>query len=36
MYDPLRAKVKVALYSAIAFLVGLAITSGLGIDPKTP
>ena len=35
MYDPLRAKVKVALYSAIAFLVGLAITSGLGWTSKS-
>ena len=30
MYDPLRAKVKVMFYSAIAFLFGLGITSGLG------
>jgi serine protease Do len=30
MYDPLRAKAKVVLYSAIAFLFGLGIASGLG------
>ena len=30
MYDPLRAKSKVVLYTAVAFLVGLGIASGLG------
>ena len=35
MYDPLRAKVKVVLYSAIAFVFGLAITSGLGWTSKS-
>jgi hypothetical protein len=35
MYDPLRAKVKVVFYSAIAFLFGLAITSGLGWTSKS-
>jgi len=30
MYDPLRAKAKVVLYSAIAFLFGAGIASGLG------
>ena len=30
MYDPLRAKAKVVLYSAIAFVFGLGIASGLG------
>ena len=30
MYDPLRAKAKVVLYSAIAFLFGLGMASGLG------
>ena len=30
MYDPLRAKAKVVLYSGIAFLFGLGIASGLG------
>ncbi|HUG02475.1 MAG TPA: trypsin-like peptidase domain-containing protein, partial [Longimicrobiales bacterium] len=30
MYDPLRAKAKVVLYSAIAFLFGRGIASGLG------
>ena len=30
MYDPLKAKAKVVLYSAIAFLFGLGIASGLG------
>jgi serine protease Do len=30
MYDPLRAKFKVVLYSAIAFLFGMGIASGLG------
>jgi serine protease Do len=30
MYDPLRAKAKVVLYSAIAFLFGVGMASGLG------
>ena len=30
MYDPLRAKAKVAFYTAAAFLFGLGIASGLG------
>ncbi len=30
MYDPLRAKAKVVFYTAIAFLFGLGIASGLG------
>ena len=30
MYDPLRAKSKVALYSGVTFLFGLGIASGLG------
>jgi len=30
MYDPLRAKAKVVLYSAIALLVGVGVASGLG------
>jgi serine protease Do len=30
MYDPLRAKAKVVLYSAVAFLFGLGMASGLG------
>jgi len=30
MYDPLRAKAKVVLYSAITFLFGLGLASGLG------
>lgn len=30
MYDPLRAKAKVAFYSTAAFLFGLGIASGLG------
>jgi serine protease Do len=30
MYDPLRAKAKVVLYSAVAFLFGLGTASGLG------
>jgi serine protease Do len=30
MYDPLRAKAKVVAYSAVAFLFGLGIASGLG------
>ncbi|HZD03779.1 MAG TPA: hypothetical protein VE173_02645, partial [Longimicrobiales bacterium] len=29
MYDPLRSKAKVALYIALAFLVGLGVASGL-------
>lgn len=35
MYDPLRAKVKVIFYSAVAFLFGLGITSGLGWTTKS-
>jgi serine protease Do len=30
MYDPLRAKAKVVLFTAIAFLFGLGLASGLG------
>ena len=30
MYDPLKAKAKVVLYSAVAFLFGIGIASGLG------
>lgn len=30
MYDPLRAKSKVVMYTAIAFLFGLGVASGLG------
>jgi serine protease Do len=30
MYDPLKAKAKVILYSAIAFLFGIGLASGLG------
>jgi len=30
MYDPLRAKLKVAIYSSVAFLFGLGIASGMG------
>ena len=30
MYDPLRAKAKVVVYSAVAFLFGLGMASGLG------
>ena len=30
MYDPLRAKSKVALYGGVTFIVGLGIASGLG------
>ena len=30
MYDPLRAKAKVVFYTALAFLFGLGIASGLG------
>ena len=30
MYDPLKAKAKVVLYSAVAFLFGLGMASGLG------
>ena len=30
MYDPLRAKVKVALLTGVAFVGGLGIASGLG------
>ncbi len=30
MYDPLRAKVRIVLYTAIAFLFGLGLASGLG------
>jgi serine protease Do len=30
MYDPLRAKAKVAVYSGLAFLMGLGLASGLG------
>jgi len=30
MYDPLRAKAKVVMYAAIAFLFGLGVASGLG------
>ena len=35
MYDPLRAKVKVVSYSAVAFLFGLGIASGLGWTSKS-
>lgn len=30
MYDPLRAKAKVVLFTAVAFLFGLGVASGLG------
>ncbi len=30
MYDPLRAKAKIVLYSALAFLFGIGMASGLG------
>ncbi len=30
MYDPLRAKAKVALYATVAFLFGMGLASGLG------
>lgn len=30
MYDPLRAKAKIALYTAVAFLFGLGLASGMG------
>ena len=30
MYDPLRAKAKVALYGGLTFFLGLGIASGLG------
>ena len=30
MYDPLRAKAKIALYTVVAFLFGLGLASGLG------
>ena len=30
MYDPLRAKAKVAFYSAVAFIFGVGMASGLG------
>jgi serine protease Do len=30
MYDPLRAKAKVILYSSVAFVFGMALASGLG------
>src|SRR5690349_10031514 len=30
MYDPLKAKAKVILYSALAFLFGVGMASGLG------
>jgi serine protease Do len=30
MYDPLRAKAKIALYTVIAFLFGLGLASGMG------
>ena len=30
MYDPLRAKAKVVFYSAVAFLFGMGIASGMG------
>jgi hypothetical protein len=30
MYDPLRAKAKVVLYSGVAFLFGVGMASGLG------
>ena len=32
MYDPLRAKTKVVFYVAVAFLFGLGIASGSGVD----
>jgi serine protease Do len=35
MYDPLRAKAKVVLYSAIAFLFGVGMASGLGWTSPT-
>ena len=35
MYDPLRAKSKVALYSGVTFLLGLGIASGLGWTQAT-
>jgi len=30
MYDPLRAKAKIALYTVVAFLFGLGLASGMG------
>ena len=30
MYDPLRAKAKVVMYTAVAFFFGVGIASGLG------
>ncbi len=35
MYDPLKAKAKVVFYSAIAFLFGLGLASGLGWTSPT-
>ncbi len=35
MYDPLRAKAKVVFYSAVAFLFGIGIASGLGWTSAT-
>ena len=30
MYDPLRAKAKLILYTAVAFLFGIGMAGGLG------
>jgi serine protease Do len=35
MYDPLRAKAKVALYTVVAFLFGLGLASGMGWTSTT-
>ena len=36
MYDPLRAKAKVALYAAITFLIGVGVAAGLGWTQAAP
>ena len=35
MYDPLRTKTKVVFYSAVAFVIGLGMASGLGWTSPT-
>jgi len=35
MYDPLRAKAKIALYTVVAFLFGLGLASGMGWTRST-
>src|SRR5688500_2988887 len=36
MYDPLKAKARVAVFTAAAFLTGLGIASGLGWTHASP